>query len=313
MSRSTVLVIGDLMIDQYLWGKCERISPEAPVPVVDIQKESATLGGAGNVINNLQDLDLDVIVLSVVGDDDPADEIREMFVKRNISTDHLIVEKGRKTSKKTRIIATHQQMLRYDRETKTAVGETSKKQLLNIAKELITHCDLVLLSDYNKGVLTPEVSREVIEISNRAEKKALADPKGKDYSKYRGSYLITPNRKEAGEATGMTLETMEDVEKAGRKLREEHNLEYTIITLSEEGMAVIGNEMHIIPTRAREVFDVTGAGDTVLAALGYGLVKGMDINSAARFANEAAAVVVAKIGAATATLKEIEEYEKRET
>ncbi len=311
MSDKRVLLIGDLMIDRYLWGRCERISPEAPVPVVDIEKETKNLGGAGNVINNLLALDTQVTVVSVVGDDDAGRELSGMLESLGATTSGLVVQAGRKTSRKTRIIATHQQMIRYDSETKSAVDNDTESKLLATVEKEINSCDIILLSDYNKGVLTPSICAGIIKLATERGKKVLADPKGLDYSKYTGAFLITPNRKEAGEAVGRTLESLDDVRRAGLELRDNFKFNYAVITLSEEGMAVVGDEMHHIPTRAREVFDVTGAGDTVLASIGYALVNGRDIDQAARFANEAAAVVVAKVGAATATLAEIEAYEEQ--
>lgn len=299
------------MIDRYLWGRCDRISPEAPVPVVDIDRETMNLGGAGNVLNNLLALDSHVFVVSVVGDDSAGDELAAMLRSTGAGTGGLVIQRGRKTSRKSRIIASHQQMLRYDSETKSDIDESSEIVILEIVKKQISEIDIILLSDYGKGVLTQNVCNAVIKIAADNGKRVIVDPKGRDYSKYTGAFFVTPNRKEAGEAVGRHLVTMDDVRSAGKELRERLNLQYAVITLSEEGMAVIGEEMHHIPTRAREVFDVTGAGDTVLAAFGYALVTGREIDQAARFANEAAAVVVAKIGAATATLAEIEDYEKR--
>lgn len=311
MKRPSILLIGDLMIDQYLWGRCDRISPEAPVPVVEIESETRNLGGAGNVLNNLIALECDVHVVSVVGDDPAGKELTEMLEATGTSTDGLVIQPERHTSKKTRIIATHQQMLRYDRETRDPVDEIAANHLMNTIQQKLKETDIVLLSDYGKGVLSEDLCAGIIKEAKSAGKRVLVDPKGVDYSRYTGSYLITPNRKEAGLATGMELKNMEDVRKAGNLLRNQLKLDYAVITLSEEGMAVIGDELHHIPTRAREVFDVTGAGDTVLASLGYALVIGKDIDDAAKFANEAAAVVVAKVGAATVTLEEIEKHRNR--
>lgn len=310
-SKPSILLIGDLMIDRYLWGRCDRISPEAPVPVVDIDRETTNLGGAGNVLNNLLALECNVSVISVVGDDGAGDELASMLRATGAGTGGLVIQKGRKTSRKSRVIASHQQMIRYDSETKSDIDEQTEKTVIDTVNDEILSADIILLSDYGKGVLTRGVCTSVINIAAEHGKRVIVDPKGRDYSKYSGAFLVTPNRKEAGEATGKHLETLDDVRSAGVELREKMNLNYTVITLSEEGMAVIGDDMHHIPTRAREVFDVTGAGDTVLAAFGYALVTGRDMDEAARFANEAAAVVVAKVGAATATLAEIEDYEKR--
>lgn len=310
MTTPRILLIGDLMIDRYLWGKCDRISPEAPVPVIDIERETTTLGGAGNVLYNLLTLGASVKVCSVIGDDAHGQELSGMIEKIGVDSSMIIRQTGRNTSNKTRVIASHQQVVRFDRETKTPVSPESETRLIQHVKSAIGDVDLILLSDYAKGVLTTQTTQDIITLGKERGLKVLVDPKGKDYKKYTGAYLITPNRKEAGESTGKTLNTMEDVKEAGISLKTKLNLDCAVITLSEEGMAVIRDDLHHIPTRAREVFDVTGAGDTVLASLGYSLATGYSMDEAAHFANTAAAVVVGKVGAATATLEEIEQYDQ---
>lgn len=307
--QPSVLVIGDLMLDHYLWGKCERISPEAPVQVVDIQKESTVLGGAGNVVNNLLSLGANVSVLSVVGNDDNGSELLEMLEALGADAKGIIRQAGRKTSKKSRVIASHQQVVRYDSESKDDITESSINALLAHCVTYMPTVDVVLLSDYGKGVLTTLFTYKVIELAQKYQKPILVDPKGDDYSKYRGATLITPNKKEASMATKIAINDDESLQKAGNFLKESLGLNYAMITLSEDGMAIFGEHFEKIPTVAREVYDVTGAGDTVLASLGYALSCGLSIQEAASFANAAAAVVVGKLGSATVSLDEVDAYE----
>jgi D-beta-D-heptose 7-phosphate kinase/D-beta-D-heptose 1-phosphate adenosyltransferase len=308
-ARPRILVIGDLMIDHYLWGGCERISPEAPVQVVDISRETTVLGGAGNVINNLAALGASVYVAGVIGSDESGEELKEMLLALGASVDGLVVQEGRKTSKKSRIVASNQQILRYDRESKDPISQESAKGVVEYATGVMGQCDIVIFSDYGKGVITEEVAQGIIENARTMGKKVLVDPKGKDYTKYRGAYLLTPNKKEASEATGILIQDDASLQEALLTLKKRCNLECSMITLSEDGIAIYDDSMRRFPTVAREVFDVTGAGDTVIASLAFGLSASMSIDDAARFSNRAAAVVVGKIGSATVTLEEIEEYE----
>jgi D-beta-D-heptose 7-phosphate kinase/D-beta-D-heptose 1-phosphate adenosyltransferase len=306
--RPNILVVGDLMIDEYLWGKCNRISPEAPVQVVDIQNQSTLLGGAGNVINNLVTYGANVDVASVIGDDEIADELIGMLNDLNIDSTHIIKDDNRKTSKKSRIVATNQQILRFDKESKSYIDDSSANSLYDSIKKDISKYDVILLSDYAKGVLTNRLINNIITLAKDNNIKVLVDPKGSDFSKYSGAYLLTPNKKEASLATGIEIDSEESLVKAIKKLKDDVSLDYSVITLSEDGMAIFDDKLTKIPTQAKEVFDVTGAGDTVLASLGFGLASGLDIYESTRFANYAAAVVVSKIGSATATLNEIDEY-----
>lgn len=308
-ARPRILVIGDLMIDHYLWGGCERISPEAPVQVVDIARETTVLGGAGNVINNLVSLGAQVSVGGVIGDDENGEELRSMLHSISVESAGLVVQKGRKTSKKSRIIASNQQILRYDKESKEGIDKASERGIVSYVIDVIDTCDIVILSDYGKGVITDAVAGGVIAAAKAAGKKVLVDPKGKDYRKYRGAYLLTPNKKEASEATGIVIKDDASLRQALLSLKETCDLECSMITLSEDGIAIYDSSMRRFPTVAKEVYDVTGAGDTVIASLSFALSSGFSIDEAAPFANHAAAVVVGKIGSATVTLDEIDEYE----
>lgn len=304
-----ILVIGDLMIDHYLWGSCDRISPEAPVPILKVTNETNVLGGAGNVVNNLKALGANVGVLSVIGDDEIANELKSMLESIDVNN-FLVIQKNRETSKKSRLIASNQQIIRYDKETTVNIDKSSEDKILELLEKHIKSYDLVLLSDYGKGVLTNSLTKNIISLVNSKNKKVLVDPKGKDYLKYKNSYLLTPNKKEASLATNIEICDDKTLQKAILKLKNDYNLEVSLITLSEEGIAIFDKELRIKPTVAREVYDVTGAGDTVLASIGFAISCGLDINKAVSFSNLASGVVVGKLGSATATLDEIIEYEK---
>ncbi len=304
-----LLVVGDLMLDHYLWGSCERISPEAPVQVVDIKNETTLLGGAGNVISNLVSLGAKVCVASVVGEDENGDKIESILKDKNIKTDSLIRQKDRKTSKKSRVMASHQQVVRFDKESKEPISASSEELLLKLVENELREAEALLLSDYGKGVLTPNLTQKIITLANEKNIPTLIDPKGSDYSKYKNATLITPNKAEASMATGIKIEDEESLKKAGEFLKNDLNLKYAIITLSEDGMAIFQDApMKKIDTVAREVYDVTGAGDTVLATLGFALGCKLEIEEAAMFATLAAGVVVGKLGSATTTLEEISKY-----
>jgi len=308
-SKPNILVVGDLMIDHYLWGSTDRISPEAPVQVVNVAKETAVLGGAGNVVNNLHALGASVSVASVIGQDEIGKELLMMLKSRGVKTEGLVTQEGRQTSKKSRVIASNQQILRYDKESKEDITQDSVNKIVSAIKKDLFLYDMIILSDYGKGVLTSSLCQEIISLASSLNKKVLVDPKGTDYSKYKGAHFLTPNKKEACEATGIDIKDDETLLEAGEWLRKECDLELSMITLSEDGIAIFDDTMHKVPTVAREVFDVTGAGDTVIASLAFAMSSGQDIVSSAKFANAAAAVVVGKIGSATATMDEIEEYE----
>lgn len=306
-----ILVVGDMMLDHYLWGKCERISPEAPVQIVDIQHESTVLGGAGNVVSNLVALGATVNVCSVIGGDANGKDLQHNLSTLGVSTAGLVVQPARKTGRKSRVIASHQQVVRYDSESKELINAISEAALLEHVMHAIEAVDLIIISDYGKGVLTDTFTCNTIALAKSLNKPILVDPKGEDYRKYSGATLLTPNKKEASLATRIAIVDDESLQRAGTLLKEGLKLDYALITLSENGMAIFGETFTKIPTLAREVYDVTGAGDTVIASLGYALACGVDMVEAASFANSAAAVVVGKLGSATVTLDEIEAYENR--
>ena len=304
-----ILVIGDLIIDHYLWGSSDRISPEAPVPVVKIKNESLKLGGAGNVVSNLKALGSNVDVLSVIGNCENSVLLKSLFNKISVDTKFLIVEKNRIVSKKNRLISAHQQVARYDIESSNEISKTSQKLLLSSLENIMLTYECLLLSDYGKGVLTNSLTMEIIKIANINSIKVLVDPKGIDYSKYKSSYLLTPNINEASNATKINISDESSLYKAQVLLKEKYKLTKSIITLSEDGISIYDGKLRNYPTVAREVFDVTGAGDTVLASLGFAVACNMNIDDAVIFANLAAGVAVGRIGSATVSLNEIIQYE----
>jgi len=304
-----ILVIGDLIIDHYLWGSSERISPEAPVAVISVEKESIILGGAANVVNNLKSLGAKVDVISAIGDCEVSSEVVELLKKIKIDTNNLVIQRGRITSKKSRLIASQQQIVRFDREIIDEISIHTQDQIVEKYLGIATNYDCILLSDYGKGVLTHSLAQSIIKFANINNIKVLVDPKGLDYSKYKGSYLLTPNKNEASEATQINIKEESSLVKALLKLKSECDLNISLITLGEGGVAIYDGEFKTYPTIAREVFDVTGAGDTILAALGFALACEIKIEEAIKFSNLAASVVIGKIGSATATINEIIEYE----
>jgi D-beta-D-heptose 7-phosphate kinase/D-beta-D-heptose 1-phosphate adenosyltransferase len=301
---SKILVIGDLMIDHYIMGDCSRISPEAPVQVVNVKDEKSVLGGAGNVVNNILSLGGSADILSIVGDCTNTLHLQQLLAENNISDEFLIVERGRISSKKTRIIASKQQVVRYDSESVADISSANEKALFELFTKIIANYKVVILSDYGKGVLTDTLTHRIITLATKHNIKVLVDPKGDDYAKYSGAYLLTPNKSEAEKALQLTI-SAENVELAAKKLKDDYNLTHSLITLSEGGIAVFDKRLRIHPTKAREVFDVSGAGDSVIASLAIKLCENDDIDKAIKFANLVAGVVVAKIGTATATLDEV--------
>ncbi len=306
---SRVLVVGDLMIDHYIWGSCDRISPEAPVQVVNIKNETKRLGGCGNVVSNLIALGAEVGVISVVGDDELGGEILKLLKDRGAKAELVIAQKGRKSSQKSRVMVTHQQVIRLDTESTSDID--CADEIVGKFQGILDGYDIVLLSDYGKGVLSDYLTKQIISITKNSAKMVLVDPKGKDYSKYKGATLLTPNKKEASEALGFVIDSDEKLELALKTMKMNYELEYSLITLSEDGIGLLAQKMVKFPALAKEVFDVTGAGDSVLATLGYCLASKMSIEDAIDNANLAAAVVVGKVGSADASWGEIESLKSK--
>lgn len=297
-----ILIIGDLMLDHYVWGSVERISPEAPVQILKITRENNRLGGASNVALNLIALGAKAHICGIVGDDMDGKNIIALLDSAGVNRDLLCVKSDFQSIKKTRFIASNQQVLRVDRES---VDMSLDSQTLARIAESLEQFSAIILSDYGKGALSVDFTKQIIALANDKKIPILCDPKGDDYSKYANATLLTPNKKEAQIATNIRIDSHNSLLSALKKLKNDYNLKYGLITLSEDGMAIYDSKLTQIPTLAKEVYDVTGAGDTVISALAFGLCNGMDIQTSAKFANAAAAVVVGKIGSAQATRAEI--------
>lgn len=308
--KCRILVVGDLMIDEYLWGEVERISPEAPVQVVSVVRDSSTLGGAGNVVNNLVALGAKVSVASVIGAGESAEGslLLKLFKDLGVDTTGLVQDPTRSTTKKTRILAEHQHVLRIDRETKQEISGGHADRLVQFVKERIDNFDVVLLSDYGKGLFTDILLRQLIDVANQHKKTIVVDPKGLNFNKYAKATAITPNMKEASLAAG--IEIVDDVSliATGRKLLHDIPVEKVLMTCGKEGMVLFeqGKGPYRISAEARQVFDISGAGDTVLAVLGLGLASGASFQQAAALANVAAGIVVGKVGTATVSQEELQ-------
>lgn len=301
-----ILVVGDLMLDHYVIGDCSRISPEAPVQVVEVRREENRLGGACNVAHNLIALGADVELCGIVGEDNSGKKLLFEVEKIGVGLDLVCVDVQRQTTQKSRILVSNQQILRIDRESREEVSSTILELMLKKIQERIDEFDGIILSDYGKGVLSEKMCQSLIALANTKNKIILCDPKGSDYRKYRNATLITPNKKEAKESTGIQIDSKEKLLLALQSLDSQCNLKYPLITLSEDGIGILDHgELQVFPTLAQEVYDVTGAGDTVIASLCFSLAQGKNIQEACKFANCAAAVVVAKVGSATATQEEI--------
>lgn len=306
--ETSVMVVGDLMLDRFVYGDVDRISPESPVPVLAIDREDTMLGGAGNVLSNLCALGVRTHVFSVVGDDLAAQEVRDTIAAHGADASGLIMDSSRPTSIKTRYLARHQQLLRTDIEKTHPLSESLAEEMVSAIKKAISSVGAVVLSDYGKGVLTPSLIQEVIAMAQEKNIPVLVDPKGQDFSLYRGADVVTPNRKELALASGSkTLKTDEEIALAAQKIITSCGISNVVATRSEDGLSVVsqtGGPVHL-PTQAREVFDVSGAGDTVIAALAAALATGADIVSAARLANIAGGIAVSKVGTASVRFDEM--------
>ena len=306
-----VLVVGDVMLDEYITGAVDRISPEAPVAVVNVKSVEQRLGGAANVTNNILALGARGFLAGAVGEDGFGRMLREKIRESGVDDSAVVVDKARPTSVKTRVIAQKQQIVRYDRESKVALPAKVADALLSKIRALLPKVQTVVLSDYAKGVLEPGVVQGIIRAARLAGKPVLVDPKIKNFEAFKGATIITPNYKEAREAAslvvGIHVESQADLERAAAKLIEKMEIESLVVTKGEEGMYVFtpGHAPLHIPTAAREVYDVSGAGDTVVATLAVAIAAGASLPEAAMLANHAAGVVVAKFGTATASRAEL--------
>ncbi len=312
MKGRKILVVGDLMIDEYVWGTIDRISPEAPIQIVDVHSRNALLGGAANVVGNLVNLGARVYLGGIVGRDPNGALLKQRLQNEGVGVQGVLSDPHRNTSTKTRIMAQNQQLLRIDQEEKHPLEGTTEERLIRYIEKKVPACDGVILSDYGKGVLTRRICAAAIGAARKARCIVTADPKGKDYRRYRGVACLTPNRRETEEATGLTLGRPGDIRRAASALQKLLRSRAALITLGKDGMALLnGKRFTSIPTVAREVYDVTGAGDTVIAVFTLAASGGCDFETAARLANRAAGIVVGKVGAARVTPHELLEYQPR--
>lgn len=294
--RPSALVVGDVILDNYVMGTCERISPEAPVPIVDYISENWVLGGAANVANNLSSLGIDTTLAGVIGDDENG-----VFIDHQLSSNKifnlLIKSKERPTTTKTRIISGGQQLLRLDKEKKSDITLTERLQIIEKIRSTISLFDCMIISDYNKGLMTDSLTNTLITIANEAGVKVLVDPKNPPFSKYRDAFLIKPNRKEAYNETGININNIESFERAAKNIQSKTNCQVVVITLSEDGLGYFQDGIaRLIPTQAKQIFDVTGAGDTFIASLAFAILSNKSILESCHLANYAAGIVVAKQG-----------------
>ncbi len=303
---ANVLVIGDVMLDEFVWGKVSRISPEAPVPVVWVQSESVMPGGAANVANNIRALGGQVGLVGVVGEDRWGAALLADLAARAIDTSGIL-KAARPTTVKTRVIAHHQQVVRVDREQRPPLPAGTVERLIETIKARIEQVDALVIEDYGKGVITRALLESVIPLARARQKIITVDPKQEHFDLYRGVTALTPNRAEAGEAIGRELETDAEIERAGAQILQQLACDGVLITLGEDGMKLFqpGSRPLAIPTVAQEVFDVAGAGDTVIAAFTLALASGSTMEQAARVANYAAGIVVGKLGVAVASPQEL--------
>jgi rfaE bifunctional protein kinase chain/domain len=301
-----ICVIGDIMIDHYVYGTCERISPEAPVQIVDVANEVYMLGGAGNVLKNLEAFGCSSSLISVCGNDDASLILENELSSIKPAFHHLVKDDSRQTTIKTRVIASKHQLIRLDKENKHVINSGIANSIIDFLKTKINDIDVLIMSDYCKGVFSTELVKSILNLCAENKVITLVDSKDKDLSKYCGATLIKPNKKEASLASGITIVDDETLEQACKIIADATACKSIVVTLSENGIAIYdSNGLTKMPTKALEVFDVTGAGDTIIAALAFALANDLSLQQACDFANHAAAIVVAKIGSAVATLEEI--------
>ena len=297
------MVIGDVILDRYLWGVATRVSPEAPVLVVDVEREELRLGGAANVAQNVRALGAIPVLIGVVGLDPAARSLKQELLAREVDSDGGIVsDEGRRTTLKTRIIAHHQQVLRADEETREALAPETVEELWRRVERALPEADAVLVSDYGKGVVSTALLDRLLPELTRRRIPSAVDPKEEHFGRYRGVSVITPNLAEAAQAWGRRIRTADDLMEAGFGLRQKLEAGAVLITRGEEGMSLFTADGHThFPTRARRVFDVTGAGDTVVATIAVALAARAPLPEACVLANHAAGLVVAELGTAAAS------------
>jgi len=307
-SEASILVIGDIIIDHFIWGSVTRISPEAPVPVVNVTRENLLLGGAANVLNNIYTLGGKGSLCGIIGTDIMGNHLLELVENLPSPTSGIIRSGDRPTTKKTRIIAQHQQVVRFDREKTAPMTEETLSSLLDYLDDNISSFQAVIISDYNKGIINSELMALLMKkLAQRTDIPIIVDPKPHNIQRFKGATILTPNSNEAEQMSGITIRNEDDLKMAAGQIMKDLDAKALLITRGEAGMALFekDREPYLVPTMAREVFDVTGAGDTVVATLALGLASGLSFTEAAGLANQAAGIVVGKLGTATASPDEI--------
>lgn len=311
MKQASVLVVGDVMLDRFVYGRVDRISPESPVPVLSVQRENKMLGGAGNTLSNLRHLNVQAKIIAVIGDDKEGKDILDILKDWNVDSQDIFKLDDRPSIVKTRFLAGHQQLLRTDFENIKKIDKDAEEKIIGAVKEQISRVGAMIISDYGKGMLTPSVLKSIIKIANKNKVPVLVDPKGLDYSIYKGADIVTPNKKELSLATdGMSVETDEEVIEASRLLIRKSGVKSVVATRSQDGMSVVTKDhvFHIRSAGDIEVFDVSGAGDTVIATIASSLASGADVNLAASLANAAGSIVVSKVGTAPIRSAELNDF-----
>ncbi|MBN2059733.1 MAG: D-glycero-beta-D-manno-heptose-7-phosphate kinase [Deltaproteobacteria bacterium] len=305
--QTRILVIGDIMMDEYIWGEVSRISPEAPIPVVEVKEETKMLGGAANVMHNIISLGGKSILCGVIGNDDTGKQILERIHDLGVVTDGIIIEANRLTSIKTRVVARNQQVVRVDRETRKEINQSSIEKFLGFIKNKINGIDAIIIADYGKGVISERLMKGLKKLISGNNIFLAVDPKTENFRYYKGIDIITPNHHEAGAFCRTVIDDDESLIKAGKTIIEKVRCKAVLITQGKDGMTLFGKDGEIchIPTVGRKVFDVSGAGDTVISTLCMGLAAGMDLESAAVIANFAAGIVVGEVGTSTVRAEEL--------
>jgi len=313
LKDARVLVIGDLILDRYLYGSVDRLSPEAPVPVLDFQEEKLILGGATNVAHNIATLGGKASVCGLTGNDEYAEVFKETLAKSSIDTKGLVADKSRPTTVKTRVIGDRQQLVRVDREKRHEIGNEELSLIKEFLTNNISDFQAIVISDYGKGVINVELLNFLREIASKAKIPVVVDPKDTHFSNYKGFTVVTPNLTEASLGAGFKIKDEETLQKAGNSLLSLLECTSILITRGSDGMSLFrkNNDVLHIPTRARGVFDVSGAGDTVVATIALSLACGLTTDESAHLANWAAGVVVAKHGTATVNISELQKYINR--
>jgi len=307
-ANTKILVVGDLMWDEYIWGSCSRVSPEAPVPVILANKEERRLGGCGNVLNNLNKLNVQAGVLTIIGDDENGKLLKDFLQPYNLLESELIIDNTRPTTIKTRIVAQNQQLLRLDKELTHSISSELEDKIIKCYQAMIEKFDAVIISDYDKGFFTPKIIKRVIDIANEKNKIVAVDPQVSHFMQYKNITVMTPNEKEASGGCQFALPTSsQQVTDIANKIFEELNCEYLLITRSEKGMALFSqdSDSFFIPTVAHEIYDVSGAGDAVISVFTAALAAHGTVQQAAVLSNIAGGIVVAKVGTAPVLAQEL--------